>query len=123
VGQGFDGLKLENERLRAEIAALKAQLAEALGAPAPGEPSAAPPAPAAKTIHSEVKSFSEKAPGGNVVPLKPPALAAPAAPEEEYETVVVTEAVLGQPEAWRGFARDVDGMPVSGRGKYWGPVR
>jgi hypothetical protein len=98
-GLGYDGLKLENERLRAEIAALKAA-----GAPAPDEPSAAPAAP--------------PAPGGNVVPLKP----AQAAPEEEYEDVVVTEVVTGEPEPWRSFiGSDGSIMSTPGR-KFWGPV-
>jgi hypothetical protein len=59
-GQGYDGLKLENERLKAKIAEL-----EAAGVPAPDEPGVTnvPPAPA----------------GNNVVPLsRPPS--PPAAP-------------------------------------------
>jgi hypothetical protein len=103
----FEGRGRRIAELEAEVAALKAA-----GAPAPGEPSV-PPADAGARADNVVKLRDN--PGRSC--------AASAAPEEEYEDVTVTEAVLGQPEAWRGFARDVDGMPVSGRGKYWGPVR
>jgi hypothetical protein len=114
----FDFQRRRRLELEAEVAALKA------GAPAPGEPSATPPAPAA--------------PGGNVVPMprgptnerttdrsvvsKPPPAAASAAPEEEYEDVVVTEAVLGEPPAWKNFISS-DGSIMSTPGKrWWGPV-
>jgi hypothetical protein len=64
-GEGFDGLKLANERLKARVAEL-----EAAGAPAPGEVNSPrgeiPPAPAAP------------APGDNVVPLARPPSPPPA---------------------------------------------
>jgi hypothetical protein len=91
----------EVDRLRARVAELEGELAGHL----PAE--SAPPAPAAP------------APGGNVVPLKP----AQAAPEEEYEEVVVTEAVLGQPEPWRSYVGGPDNSIISTPGKrWWGPV-
>jgi hypothetical protein len=69
----YEGLKAEVERLRAEIAALKAA-----GAPAPDEPSASTATPPA-------------VPADNVVPLKPaaaalsPAPQPPAAPGYDYD--------------------------------------
>jgi hypothetical protein len=64
-GGGYDGLKLENERLKAELAALKA------GAPAPDEPGASGGANA--------PFGGANAPAGNVVPLtRPPATSTPA---------------------------------------------
>ena len=94
----FEGRMRRIAELEAENAALKAQLA---GAPAPDESAAAEPA----------------APG-NVVPLRAPA----PAPEEEFEEVVVTEAVLGAPEPWRGFIDSNGDMnPTPGR-KFWGPA-
>jgi hypothetical protein len=93
----------EVDRLRARVAELEARLAGHL----PAE--SAPPVPAA--------------PADNVVPLKPPHAAVSAAPEEEYEDVVVTEAVLGQPEPWRSYVGGPDNSIISTPGKWWwGPV-
>jgi hypothetical protein len=59
----------------------------------------------------------------SVVSPSPPPAAASAAPEEEYEDVVVTEAVLGQPEPWRPFVGGPDNSIISTPGrKWWGPV-
>jgi hypothetical protein len=106
----FDFQRRRRLELEAEVKQLKAQLAEALGAPAPGEPSA-PAIPHAG------------APPDNVVKLRdnPGRSCAAPAELEEYETVVVTEAVLGQPEAWRNFIGS-DGSIVTPGRKDWGPV-
>jgi hypothetical protein len=81
VGQGYDGLKLENERLRAEIAELKA------AGPAPASdapPPAAPPAPS------------------NVVPLsRPSAAAAPASPPFVNGTSDLVARYAVPDEPWR----------------------
>jgi len=92
-GQGYDGLKLENERLRARVAEL-----EAAGAPAPVESTATPPAPAAPAPASN-----------NVVKLPP-------------RTVDVNALPPAEPEPWRAFLGP-DGTinPTPGR-KYWGPA-
>jgi hypothetical protein len=86
----------ESDRLRARVAELESRLG------------GAPPAQSASPAPS------------NVVPLKP---AASVAPEEEYEEVVVTEAVLGEPEPWRAYVGGPDNSIISTPGrKDWGPV-
>jgi hypothetical protein len=107
--------KVQEPRLREQIAALQAEIATLrAGAPALGEPP------------GEVSGLSQRlpaapAPGGNVVPLKPPPVAASAASEEEFETVVVQEAVLGEPEPWRNYISS-DGSIMTPGKKDWGPV-
>ena len=81
----YEGRQRRIAELEAKVVALEAQLAGV-----PDEPT---------TVLSSAAD--------NVVPMRPssaPAAAAPAAPEEEFEEVVVTEAVLGQPEPWRPFS-------------------
>jgi hypothetical protein len=118
VGQGYDGLKLENERLKARVAELEA------GGPVPEEPSA--PAPHAP------------APGGNVVPLtagsRPeakskeatgaatPPKPTPPQPAVHGDLVMVVDASPAEP--WREYVEpdgSIRATPFGG-GKYWGPV-
>jgi hypothetical protein len=86
------------EAARAKVAEIEAELAAL--APLPDEPLSTPPAPTA--------------PAGNVVPLREPPKPAPPA------TGIITDNVGSEP--WRQFCTDMDGVPLSTRGKYWGPV-
>jgi hypothetical protein len=98
AGQGYDGLVLENERLEAEVAALKAL--------------------AGKTSeHSDIPLVVERVPvaAGNVVPLAPRS-PPPATPQYDYDTE----------RGWRDHVLP-DGTITStpfggGSRKYWGPV-
>jgi hypothetical protein len=106
-GLGYDGLKLENERLRAEIAALKAA-----GAPAPVEVSP-PSAPA----------------GGNVLTLsRPSPPPRPPSPSPAASAPVLGDLVMvcdpSPQEPWKSFVEpdgSIRATPFDG-GKYWGPV-
>jgi hypothetical protein len=101
-GQGYDGLKLENERLRAELAALKAA-----GAPAPDEPSDDIPVVVARV----------PAPAGNVVPLsRPPATSAPAPAAPQYD--------YSKEQGWKDYVEPTGEIRSTqrGPGRYWGPV-
>jgi hypothetical protein len=95
-GTLVDGLRAKVSELEAELAALKT------GAPAPGEPSATPSAPAAPS---------------NVVPLSRPSATsapAPAAPQYDYN----------KEQGWKDYIEptgEIRSMPL-GSGKDWGPV-
>jgi hypothetical protein len=98
AGEGYDGLQRENERLSAEVAALKAA--------------------ASPVEHSDIPMVVERVPapaGGNVVPLprsNPPA--APAAPQYDYD----------KERNWRDHVLpdgSISSRPMSS-GKWWGPV-
>jgi hypothetical protein len=105
--RGELGERVQEPTLRQKIAELEAEVErlKAAGGSAPVESGAAAPLP------------------DNVVPLKPPVASAPGVPEEEYEEVVVTEAVLGTPEPWRNFLGPNGTIcPTSRGGKWWGPV-
>jgi hypothetical protein len=93
------------EVARAKVAEIEAELAAL--APLPDEPGASGGAHASA--------------GDNVVPLREP----PSAPSKPAPTPRATGGLLtdnGEDESWRGFCTDVDGVPLSTRGKYWGPV-
>jgi hypothetical protein len=101
-GEGLDGLKLENERLRAKIAEL-----EAAAAPAPGEP------------FDDIPVVVERmpAPAGNVVPMsRPPAASAPAPAAPQYD--------YNKEQGWKDYIEPTGEIRSTprGPGRYWGPV-
>ena len=107
VGQGYDGLKLENERLKAKIAEL-----EAAGVPAPGESGAS------TSTNVEV--------GGNVVPLSRPPHPPAAPPKPAPQLQAAAPAYdYNADQSWRSHVLP-DGTiiptPFGGGSKYWGPV-
>jgi hypothetical protein len=115
-GIGRDG---EVAALKAEIAQLKARLGDA----------------------PMVVEFDPDPPRSNVVPtsdITPPSEQAardpgprPGPDDPRPPTVIDVDAVDlragfssdNSDQSWRNFATDVDGVPLTGRGKYWGPVR
>ena len=104
--EGYDGKVKQVEVLQAEIAQLKAQLA--------GQ------APEDSDVPTVVERVPAPAPAAKVVPL--PRAAAPA-PAEDMDAVDLRYGFNNTPEPWKEFATDVDGVPLSVRGrKYWGPV-
>jgi hypothetical protein len=96
-----EGRIAEVERLRARVAELEA----ALAGRAPGE-STVPPLP------ENVVSLRNDNPRPPAAPPKP----APPAPAQRG---LICDDV---DDRWRQFCTDVDGVPLSARGKYWGPV-
>ena len=120
VGEGLDGLKLTVERLQAENAVLKAQLA---GSPASSdEPAAAEPAPA-----DNVVPLRASAPAAQ--PKQPPGWDKPPTPPESYSgpvPVAPPKYDYNCDDSWKSYvlpSGDISSTPFgSGRGKYWGPV-
>jgi hypothetical protein len=98
------GLHEQIASLTQENVTLRAAARTAL-APAPGAGAApAPPAPA-----------------DNVVPLSRPAAPAPAPADED--ALDIRNGFDNSPEPWRDFSTDVEGNPLTARGrKFWGPV-
>jgi hypothetical protein len=112
--QGFD------ER-DAEIAALKAEIA---GLVVPHTRAAITPSEGDVTPPGEI---ADRDPGMRPGPddRRPVTIEGKATPAPAADDGVDLRAGFddGQPEPWRAFATDVDGFPLSGRGrKYWGPV-
>jgi hypothetical protein len=98
------------EAARAKVAEIEAELAAGSTAITPPTADIVPP--------GEIADLNMKPrPGPDDPPKRSPAVI-----ESEYEEVVVSEVVLGQPEPWRPFLGG-DGSIMSTPGqKFWGPV-
>jgi hypothetical protein len=112
AGEGYDGLKLENERLKAELATLKAA-----ASPAPGEPSATPPAPAGGNVVTLSRPTNERTTERSEVSPNPSAAS---------NVPVLVECVCdpSPEEPWKAYVEpdgSIRSTPFHG-GKYWGPV-
>jgi hypothetical protein len=110
------------EAARAKVAAIEAEISAL--APPPDEPSATPPAPAApvdNVVQLSLRNDNPRpsAPPPPAAPPKPAPAAAPAATNMVDLRAGYSD---GPAEPWREFCTDVDGVPLSGRGKYWGPI-
>jgi hypothetical protein len=105
----YEGMKAEVEWLRAKIAELEAALAVS------GAPPSGASAPAGGNVVTLPRLSASS--GASAQPPKP-------APPKPAEPMIDLRAgySTGPAEPWKEFCTDVDGVPLSARGKYWGPV-
>jgi hypothetical protein len=96
----------ESDQLRARIAELEAALAVSGGSSGANAPVGGANATAADNVVELRDNLRQRAPS-------------PQPPKPATGGLLTDD----EPEPWRQFSTDVDGVPLSGRGgKYWGPV-